>query len=106
MGFTPGPEHFGYQVRALVADTDEKAQELGRGFLWAGQHRMRGPGSTWTRPVTSRPPRAGWRRDESVGAGARRWSEDLQEVGAIIVGSPDTVSRRLSETIEQLNPDT
>ena len=30
--------------------------------------------------------------------------EDLQQVGAIIVGSPDTVIRRLSETIGQLNP--
>jgi alkanesulfonate monooxygenase SsuD/methylene tetrahydromethanopterin reductase-like flavin-dependent oxidoreductase (luciferase family) len=42
-GLTPGPEHFGYQVRALVADTDEEAQVLGRGFLWNARHRMRGP---------------------------------------------------------------
>ena len=42
-GFTPGPEHFGYQLRALVADTDERAQELGRNFLWTQGHRMRGP---------------------------------------------------------------
>ena len=43
VGFKPGPEHFGYQMRALVADTDEEAQELGRGFLWTQSHRMRGP---------------------------------------------------------------
>ena len=43
VGFTPGPEHFGYQIRALVADTDEEAQEIGRNFLWAADHRMRGP---------------------------------------------------------------
>ena len=42
-GFEPGPEHFGYQLRAVVADTDEKAQEIGKGFLWNGDHRMRGP---------------------------------------------------------------
>ncbi len=42
-GFTPGPEHFGYQMRALIADTDEEAQEIGRGFLWNAAYRMRGP---------------------------------------------------------------
>jgi len=26
----PGPEHFGYVLQALVADTAEKAIELGR----------------------------------------------------------------------------
>src|SRR5438874_5383760 len=42
-GFTPGPEHFGYQLRVLVADTDAQAQAIGRGFLWNAHHRMRGP---------------------------------------------------------------
>ena len=43
VGFKPGPEHFGYQLRALVADSDEKAQELGRAFMWTMDHRQRGP---------------------------------------------------------------
>ena len=43
-GFQPGPEHFGYLLRVLCADTDEKAQEIGRGFLWTENHRNRGPG--------------------------------------------------------------
>ena len=30
--------------------------------------------------------------------------EDLQEVGAIVVGSPDTVIQKLTNTVEQLNP--
>jgi hypothetical protein len=30
--------------------------------------------------------------------------EGLQEVGAIVVGSPDTVIRKLTRTIEQLSP--
>ena len=29
VGFEPGPQHFGYLMRCLVADTDEKAQEIG-----------------------------------------------------------------------------
>jgi alkanesulfonate monooxygenase SsuD/methylene tetrahydromethanopterin reductase-like flavin-dependent oxidoreductase (luciferase family) len=105
VGFTPGPEHFGYQVRALVADTDEKAQELGRGFLWAGQHRMRGPVEHLDPPGYQSPTasRLAARRIGG-GGGPPMGYEDLQDVGAIIVGSPDTVARRLTDTIEQLNP--
>jgi alkanesulfonate monooxygenase SsuD/methylene tetrahydromethanopterin reductase-like flavin-dependent oxidoreductase (luciferase family) len=43
VGYEAGPEHFGYLLRALVADTDAKAQELGRLFLWTEDHRQRGP---------------------------------------------------------------
>ena len=42
-GYEPGPEHFGYLIRCLVADTDERAQEVGRTFLWTETHRQRGP---------------------------------------------------------------
>ena len=43
VGFQPGPEHFGYLLRVLVADTDEKAQEIGRTFMWTEVHRNKGP---------------------------------------------------------------
>ena len=40
-----------------------------------------------------------------AGGPARKMSyEDLQEVGAIVVGSPDTVIKKLTQTVEQLNP--
>jgi len=55
VGFTPGPEHFGYQVRALVADTDEKAQELGRGSSGPASTACAGRRSISTRRDTSRP---------------------------------------------------
>ena len=42
-GYQPGPEHFGYLLKVLVADTDEKAQEIGRNFVWTEGHRQRGP---------------------------------------------------------------
>ena len=61
VGFTPGPEHFGYSARAFVADTDEKAQEIGRNFMWTLTHRMRGPGSTAIRPASSPAQRRRWR---------------------------------------------
>src|SRR5262249_59175853 len=42
-GFKPGPQHFGYLLRCLVADSDAKAVELGREFMWTIGHRQRGP---------------------------------------------------------------
>src|SRR5262249_14359718 len=42
-GFAAGPKKFGYLLYAFVADTDEKAIELGRNFMWSGAHRNRGP---------------------------------------------------------------
>jgi alkanesulfonate monooxygenase SsuD/methylene tetrahydromethanopterin reductase-like flavin-dependent oxidoreductase (luciferase family) len=35
-GYQAGPENFGYVIPAFVADTEEKAAELGRGFVWGG----------------------------------------------------------------------
>ena len=32
-GYEPGPEHFGYLVRIHVQDTDEKARDVGRGYM-------------------------------------------------------------------------
>ncbi len=35
-GYEFGPENFGYLQRVVVADTEEKAQELGRAFMYGG----------------------------------------------------------------------
>ena len=103
-GFNPGPEHFGYQLRAVVADTDEKAQEIGRGFLWNVEHRMRGP-AEHNDPPGYQSRVASELNSRRAGGPARRMSyEDLQDVGAIVVGSPDTVIKKLANTVEQLNP--
>ena len=105
-GFQPGPEHFGYLLRVLCADTDEKAQEIGRGFLWTENHRNRGP------VEHNDPP--GYQSRQAVqiqrslpgagGFGKRMSYEELQEVNNVIVGSPETVIRKLRNIIEQLNP--
>ena len=105
-GFQPGPEHFGYLLRVLCADTDEKAQEIGRHFLWTENHRNRGP------VEHNDPP--GYQSRQAVqiqrslpgagGFGKRMSYEELQEVNNVIVGSPETVIRKLRNIIEQLNP--
>ena len=106
VGFQPGPEHFGYLLRVLVADTDEKAQEIGRSFMWTEEHRNKGPREH------NDPP--GYQSREAVqiqrtlpgagGFGRRMSYEELQEVDNLIVGSPDTVTRKLSGIVERLNP--
>ncbi len=105
-GFTPGPEHFGYQLRALVADTDERAQELGRNFLWTQGHRMRGPREHNDPPgyQTSVARTLQMRRPGTGGPGRQMTYEQLQEINNIIVGSPETVTRKLANTIDQLSP--
>ena len=105
VGFTPGPKHFGYQVRALVADTDEKAQEIGKGFLWAQQHRMRGPIEHVDPPgYQSRVASQLSARRLGGGGGPPMTYQDLQDVNAIVVGSPETVIAKLKDTVQKLSP--
>ena len=106
VGFTPGPEHFGYLLRVFCADTDEEAQRIGETFLWTENHRNRGP------VEHNDPP--GYQSREAVriqrqlpgagGFGRRMTYQELQDVDNVIVGSPDTVTRKLSNIIERLNP--
>ena len=106
VGFTPGPEHFGYLLRVFCADTDEEAQRIGETFLWTENHRNRGP------LEHNDPP--GYQSREAVriqrqlpgagGFGRRMTYQELQDVDNVIVGSPDTVTRKLSNIIERLNP--
>ena len=43
VGFQPGPQHFGYLLRCLVADTDEEAIERGQEFMWTIGRASGGP---------------------------------------------------------------
>ena len=111
VGFKPGPEHFGYLLRCFVADTDEKAQELGREFMWTIGHRQRAPREHNNPPgyqsraavkVKAQRPLASVAGGGGLGVGMTY--EQLQEVNNIVVGSPETVTRKLTEVIKQLSP--
>ena len=106
VGYRPGPEHFGYQIRGLVADTDERAQELGRNFLWTQDHRMRGPREHTDPPgYQSRAARnIMMRRPAAGGPGQKMTYERMQELNTVVVGSPETVIRKLTTTLERLSP--
>ena len=109
VGYQAGPEHFGYLIRVLAADTDEKAQDIGRAFMWTEDHRMRGPREHMDPPgYQSREATKVKLRRPTIGSGGgtgRKMSyEDLQAVGNVIVGSPETVTRKLTEVVDRLGP--
>ena len=104
-GFSPGPGHFGYLLRVLAADTDEKAQEIGREFLWTEGHRQKGPREHEDPPGYQSRAALKVKAQKPGGAyGKVPTYEDLQEMKTVIVGNPDTVIRKLTEVIEALSP--
>ena len=105
VGYTPGPEHFGYVVRALVADTDEKAQEIGRHYMWTHDHRMKGPREENDPPgYQSREAAALRARRRGLGSTEKMSYEELLAIDNIIAGSPETVTNKLGKLVEGLNP--
>src|SRR5499427_7316621 len=50
IGYQAGPENFGYVIPTFIAETEEKAQELGKGFLFGGGQ------NTFARPEHTLPP--------------------------------------------------
>ena len=110
-GYQAGPEHFGYLLRCLVADTDEKAIEIGREFMWTIEHRQRGPiehndppGYQSRAAVQVKAQRPTGNVAGAGGLGVGLTYEQLQGVNNIIVGSPETVIRKLSEMMDRLSP--
>ena len=107
-GYKAGPGNFGYLLNALVADTDEKAIELGKQFLWTGRHRNRGPREHMDPPgyqsVTARSQKMRRGGTGDIQNVKEMTYEELREVNLIIVGSPETVTRKLSSVLDQLGP--
>ena len=126
-GYQAGPENFGYLQRVIVAETEEKAQELGKGFMYGGGI------FTFARPEWAYPAgynsKAATRRlarvftDPKTGQQLRRVTpsesaEDIEETRRhiyasyqaeldnqqIIVGTPKTVIAKLRKFIEVLRP--
>ena len=108
VGYKAGPEHFGYLLRVLCADTDERAIELGRTFMWTEDHRQRGPREHNDPPgYQSRAALNIKRQRPTIGTGTYGQTmnyEELQALNNIIVGNPETVTRKLSEVIDRLSP--
>jgi alkanesulfonate monooxygenase SsuD/methylene tetrahydromethanopterin reductase-like flavin-dependent oxidoreductase (luciferase family) len=126
-GYQAGPENFGYLQRVIVAETEEQAQELGKGFMYGGGI------FTFARPEWAYPPgynsKAATRRlarvftDPKTGQQLRRVTpadspDDIEETRRhiyasyqteldnqqIMVGTPKTVIAKLRKFVEVLRP--
>jgi alkanesulfonate monooxygenase SsuD/methylene tetrahydromethanopterin reductase-like flavin-dependent oxidoreductase (luciferase family) len=114
-GYEPGPEHFGYLVRIHVQDTDEKAREVGRGYLEGnvGVGRIPLP-RDYASPVgygsASRDPRFLRLREQirsdpfRVGGLDGAAYDQILESKRWVIGSPDTVIRQLREILSEMRP--
>ena len=101
-GYKPGPEHFGYLLKVFCADTDEKAIEMGRRFLWTENHRQRGPREHVDPPGYQSRGALKVKAHASYGGrfvGQKLNYDQLRGLNNIIVGSPDTVVSKLTEVI-------
>jgi alkanesulfonate monooxygenase SsuD/methylene tetrahydromethanopterin reductase-like flavin-dependent oxidoreductase (luciferase family) len=108
VGYTPGPENRGYLLRVHVAETEEKALQNAREFLW-----MSGEFTGLAHPVWSAP--AGYssptNRRAFVEIAAGRKSnpraaafETQLEAMSIIAGTPDQVIGKLRTIMEATRP--
>jgi alkanesulfonate monooxygenase SsuD/methylene tetrahydromethanopterin reductase-like flavin-dependent oxidoreductase (luciferase family) len=101
-GWEPGPEKFAYMVCAHVNDTEEKAQEAGKAFLWRMNHPLRGPREYWSPPgYTSRAGAAAAERRRPTPLNELSY-EELQKRYHLVVGNPDSVIKQLRHIKDQL----
>jgi hypothetical protein len=105
VGFQAGPEHFRYTMRAFCTDTDEQAIERGRTFMWTQDHRAcdarehNDPRGYQSRKAVR------LQRVRPQGAfGQRLRSAQLQDSDCYVLGNLMTVTRKLRQRIERLNP--
>ena len=107
VGFTAGPEHRGYLIRCHVAETEEKAVQNAKEFMW-----MQGEFTGLTHPLWASP--AGylgeWARKPlaEFRVGRRKQSmppfeKQLASMG-LIAGTPKQVIEKLRVIVEETRP--
>ncbi len=114
-GYEPGPENFGYLVRIHVQDTDEKAYDVGKGYMVGniGVGRIPLP-RDYASPVgygsRSDDPRFLRLREQirsdpfRVGGLDSAHYDEILDSKRWIIGSPDTVISQLREVLSYMRP--
>ena len=109
-GYAPTPENRGYAVRVNVSDSDERAYEEGKKFYWqlgtsfgvTPRHWQVPPG--YQSRAASRSSRETAREGIRVAGGSGISYEESQATYQVITGNPDTVTRRLKDIIDLVDP--
>ena len=126
-GYQAGPENFGYLQRVVVAETEEKAQELGKGFLFGGgqlafaraewmfppgynsKEATRRLARVFTDPKSGEtlmpisPSETSTGLEEAKKKIYERY-QSLQDNQQVIVGTPDTVIPKIRRFLEIVRP--
>jgi alkanesulfonate monooxygenase SsuD/methylene tetrahydromethanopterin reductase-like flavin-dependent oxidoreductase (luciferase family) len=107
-GYEPGPENRGYLLRIHVQDTEEKALECARQFMWMqGEFTGQAP-VHWSQPTGYVSPsrRLDVTKTANATAPQRRHAvfEDQLATNEIVAGTPDTVVARLRTVLEVCRP--
>jgi alkanesulfonate monooxygenase SsuD/methylene tetrahydromethanopterin reductase-like flavin-dependent oxidoreductase (luciferase family) len=95
-GYTMQPEHIGYLIRCFVAETEAKAQELGRNFFWQNGALNKQPREWMAPPGYATVNVAGIRRLRAVSRAFDSLAyEEAQKNYQLVVGTPDQVIEKL-----------
>ncbi|MDH4147985.1 MAG: LLM class flavin-dependent oxidoreductase [Acidimicrobiia bacterium] len=132
-GYQAGPENFGYLIPTFVADTDEKAQELGKGFIYGGGQTVfsqpqytlppgynskdairrlsKQPGGSWLGVNRNKLMQAASGDDDAIDFDAVRARAEgqlrkSQRNYLTLLGSPDTIIEKVKTMISVLRPGT
>ncbi|MFZ5913491.1 MAG: hypothetical protein ACOY17_04665, partial [Pseudomonadota bacterium] len=126
-GYQAGPENFGYLQKIVVAETEEKAQELGRNWLYGGgQPAFARPewmfpsgynskaatarlAKAFTNPDTGDVALAAFTYSENMDIAAAKRSVEasykgFQDSNQFIIGTPKSVLPKLRHVLEILRP--
>lgn len=134
VGYQAGSENFGYLIPTLVADSDDKAQELGTGFIYGGgqnafsrpeytlppgynskaaiQRLSKSPGGTWLGVNRAKLMQAATGSDDShvdfdeVRAKLRGGYRKAQDNYQLLIGSPETVVAKIKTMLQVMRPGT
>jgi alkanesulfonate monooxygenase SsuD/methylene tetrahydromethanopterin reductase-like flavin-dependent oxidoreductase (luciferase family) len=101
-GYEPGPDNFGFMICAVCADTEEKALEAGKHFVWRMGPTLSGPVEYFA-PVGMRS-----RLGTQMALKARPVSlsklsyQELLDVGLIVAGTPDKLIDQFARVQKEL----
>ena len=104
VGYKSGPEQRGYLIRCHVADTEEKAMQNGREFMWMlGEFTGLGHPVWFSPPGYSSPESRRKRAESQIARGADPFEKQLENK-SIIAGTPDQVIASLRTILEETRP--
>ena len=131
LGYQAGPENFGYLLPVFCADTDEQAQELGKGFIFGGgQNAFSRPEHTLPPGYNSKAairmlaaqPGGSWlgvSKAKMMAAQEDSWDasayddlrqklikgyEKVQQNLQVVVGSPETCIKKITDILSVIRP--